>query len=107
VKLYGSYTLWALVLITAEIVMGGGFTLLDALLSTVVVPFIPKWLLSLKVLDILRDIGERVDQEYRSILQSILEKRADLYTSEFRGLLPDAEPLNRLRSLRMRLGEDA
>jgi hypothetical protein len=48
--------LWALVLITAEIVLGGGFTLLDALLGSVVVPFIPKWLLSLKVIDLLREI---------------------------------------------------
>lgn len=102
-KLYGSYTLWALVLITAEIVMGGGLTLLDVLLSTVVLPFIPKWLLSLKVLDILRDIGERVDQEYRHILRSILEKRAKLYTDEFRGLLPDEEALYRLKGIRTRL----
>ena len=98
-KLYGSYTLWALFLITAEIVVGGGFTLLDALLNTVIVPFIPKWLLNLKVLDVLREIGERVDREHRNTLRGILQAQADLYTEQFSRLLPGDEVLQRLRSL--------
>jgi energy-coupling factor transporter ATP-binding protein EcfA2 len=102
-KLYGSYTLWALVLITAEIVLGGGFTLLDALLGSVVVPFIPKWLLSLKVLDLLREIGGRVNEEYRRILRAILESQANLYIDEFRGMLPDAEAMGELVALRKQL----
>ncbi|MBI4965521.1 MAG: 50S ribosome-binding GTPase [Desulfomonile tiedjei] len=101
IKLYGSYTLWALLLITAEIVVGGGFTLLDALLNTVIVPFIPKWLLKLKVLDVLRDIGRRVDEEHRTALRGILKKQANLYTERFSVLLPDAEALERLRLRRI------
>ncbi len=100
VKLYGSYTLWALLLITAEIVVGGGFTLLDALLNTAIVPFIPKWLLKLKVLDVLREIGRRVDNEHRRALRAILEEQAGLYTAEFSTLVPDGESLERLRELR-------
>lgn len=103
IKLYGSYTLWALLLITAEIVVGGGFTLLDALLNTVIVPFIPKWLLKLKVLDVLREIGRRVDDEHRRALLGILDKQANLYFDEFTDLLPDKEALERLRGLRSSL----
>jgi hypothetical protein len=103
IKLYGSYTLWALLLITAEIVVGGGFTLLDALLNTVIVPFIPKWLLKLKVLDVLREMGRRVDDEHRRALQGILDKQAGLYVDEFRDLLPDKEALERLSGLRSNL----
>lgn len=106
VKLYGSYTLWAVLLVTAEIVMGGGFTLLDAVLNTVVAPFIPKWLLSLKVRELLREIGRRVDQEYRGILKDILQRRAGLYTAEFRGLLPDDEAMGRVTELRKSLSAD-
>ena len=87
-KLYGSYTVWALFLITAEIVVGGGFTLLDALLNTVIVPFIPKWLLNLKVLDVLREIGERVDREHRNTLRGILQEQAELYAEQFSRLVP-------------------
>jgi hypothetical protein len=98
-KLYGSYTVWALFLITAEIVVGGGFTLLDALLNTVIVPFIPKWLLNLKVLDVLREIGERVDREHRNTLRGILQEQAQLYAEQFSALVPGDTVLQELRSL--------
>lgn len=103
IKLYGSYTLWALLLITAEIVVGGGFTLLDALLNTAIVPFIPKWLLKLKILDVLREIGQRVDFEHRNALRGILERQANLYVREFSALLPDKEAFERLHKLRNKL----
>ena len=107
-KLYGSYTVWALFLITAEIVVGGGFTLLDALLNTVIVPFIPKWLLNLKVLDVLREIGERVDREHRNTLRGILQEQAELYAEQFARLVPGDTALQDLRSLEQNLpGWDA
>jgi len=98
-KLYGSYTLWALLLITAEIVVGGGFTLLDAILNTVIVPFIPKWLLNLKVLDVLREIGRRVDRKHREALNAIVAKQAELYVAAFRDLLPAERATESIRSL--------
>ncbi|MGO9569485.1 MAG: GTPase [Desulfomonilaceae bacterium] len=107
-KLYGSYTLWALFLVTAEIVVGGGFSLLDAILNSVIVPFIPKWLLNLKVLDVLREIGERVDREHRNTLRRIVEAQAELYTEQFSRLVPGDAVLERLRSLEENLtGGDA
>jgi hypothetical protein len=102
-KLYGSYTLWALFIITAEVVMGGGFTLLDALLNTVIMPFIPKWLLNLKVLDMLREIGERVDQKHREALKGILSQQAENYVSAFSGLLPETEAVRRVSEIRNNL----
>ncbi|MEW6113289.1 MAG: GTPase [Thermodesulfobacteriota bacterium] len=102
-KLYGSYTVWALLLVTAEIVLGGGFTLLDALLNTAIVPFIPKWLLNLKIVDLLREIGERVDREYRDSLRTIVEQQGEVYVTVFRGLLPDEKAVKDVRSLRLGL----
>lgn len=92
IKLYGSYTLWALFLITVEIAVGGGFTILDALIGTAIVPFIPPWLLRLKILDLLRQIGGRIDAEHRSVLRSILEEQAALYSREFSSLIANKCP---------------
>lgn len=103
VKLYGSYTVWALLLITAEITVGGGFTLLDALLNTVIVPFIPKWMINLKVIDLLREIGERLDREHRLVLKGIVERQTHLYVQEFSNLIPDREQMARLRNLKREL----
>jgi len=104
-KLYGSYTLWALVMITFEIVVGGGFTLLDAVLDTVIMPFIPKWLLNLKILDVLREMGRKVDEEHRKALRGILDKQAELYGTAFSGLIPDEEARAEMRRLREGLRE--
>ncbi|MFC1835007.1 GTPase [Thermodesulfobacteriota bacterium] len=101
--LYGSYTLWALLLITAEVVLGGGFTILDALLGTAIVPLIPKWLLGFKVVDLLKEIGRKIDQQYRVALKGILRDQGELYLREFRGLLPDEEAMARVRRLRRSL----
>ncbi|MDQ7784454.1 MAG: GTPase [Desulfomonilaceae bacterium] len=100
-KLYGSYTVWALFLITAEIIVGGGFTLFDAMLNTVIVPFIPKWLLNVKVVDLLREIGERVDRAHRDALHGILTSQADLYRTSFSNMVPTGEQTDRLRRLRL------
>ncbi len=65
VKLYGWSGLWAAFVIAMEIVVGGGFTLLDALLNTAILPSIPTLVLKAKLAGFLRDIGERVDREQR------------------------------------------
>lgn len=104
VKLYGSYTLWALLLITVEVVVGGGLTLLDAVLGTVIVPFIPKWVLDLKIIDMLRDIGKRVDGQHRKALRGIVEQQAKQYITVFSGLVPDEAGIRHLRKVRQDTG---
>jgi GTPase SAR1 family protein len=103
IKLYGSYTLWSLFLITAEITIGGGLTLLDIALNTVIVPFIPKWLLKLKIIDILRDIAQRIDDQRREALRNILRGQADVYINIISDLAPDEEALNELVRMRNNL----
>lgn len=103
IKLYGSYTLWALLLVTFEIVIGGGLTLLDLLLNSVIVPFIPKWLLDLKILDILRSIAQKVDAEHKSCLRNILFRQAELYTELFASLTPDEKAISEIEHLRPRI----
>ncbi len=104
-KLYGSYTVWALVVVTAELALGGGFTILDALLGGAMIPLIPKWLLKLKVVDLLRDIGHKVDQQYRRNLHGILRTQADLYRDTFTGMLPGNDEVEVLQAHIRELGQ--
>jgi hypothetical protein len=86
--------------VTVEIAVGGGFSLLDALLNTVIVPFIPPWLIRLKLIDLLKEIGERVDSKHRDTMRKVLQEQSRLYKKKFRALLPDEEALSRLRGIR-------
>jgi hypothetical protein len=99
-KLYGSYTLWAVFLVTAEVAIGGGITLLDMVLNTAIAPFIPKWLLKLKIVDILRDIAARVDSYRRDAFRKILQSQAKVYTDVFLALGPDEASVKNLLNLR-------
>jgi energy-coupling factor transporter ATP-binding protein EcfA2 len=100
VKLYGWSGVWAAFVIAMEIVVGGGFTLLDALLNTAILPSIPTLVLKARVASLLRDIGERVDRAHRRTLNAILEKQAQAYIDTFAGLLPSSSKLQDLRELR-------
>jgi hypothetical protein len=102
-KLYGSYTLWALLLITVEITVLGGSALLDALLGTVLMPFIPKLVLNAKVVDLLRDIGLRVEREHRETLRDIVQRQAGLYTQTLSRMLPEQEKVRTLQETREKL----
>ncbi len=102
--LYGTSAATALALITAEIVVGGGFTLLDAVLDTAIMPFIPKFLLDIKIVNKLRDIGEKVDNENKKSLRRILLQQAYLYIEAFDTLLPAPDKMQKLRSLQMKIG---
>jgi hypothetical protein len=107
VRLYGSYTVWTLFIVTVEIAVGGGFSLFDAVLDSIIVPLIPKWVLSLKIVEVLREIAARVDGEHRRALRTILERQASLYADHWAGLLPDHAALDELRRIRERLAADS
>ncbi len=100
IKLYGSYTFWALLLITAEVAIGGGLTLLDMVLNTAIGPFIPKWLLKLKIVDILREIGERIDHQRSEAVQDILKHQAENYKLAFLKLAPEKTSVDRILKTR-------
>ena len=99
-KLYGSYTLWAVFLVTAEVAIGGGITLLDMVLNTAIAPFIPKWLLKFKIIDILRDIATRVDSYRRDAFREILQNQAKVYIDVFLTLAPDEVSVKNLLTMR-------
>jgi len=50
--------------------------------------------------DVLREMGRRVDNEHRKALRGILGRQAGLYIAEFSALIPDEEAVERLRGLR-------
>jgi hypothetical protein len=102
ITLYGSYTVSALALLVAEVALGGGFGAVDVVLTGVIAPFIPKVALSAKVIDLLRDLGRRVDSVYQAGLKEILEERAQHYKDSFRELIPTE---NEIGSLELALKE--
>jgi hypothetical protein len=105
-KLYGSFTAWALIIITAEIVLGGGFTLLDMILNTAVMPFIPKWITHFKILDVLKEIGERIDEAHRKALHKILGLQMQRYLDQIGAVTPAGVGVDEAAALEDALREE-
>jgi hypothetical protein len=102
-KLYGYSAATALILISVEIIVGGGFTLFDAVLDSAILPFVPKWMLDYKILNVLREIGERVDRAHKEALKGILWKQAKMYMDTLSNLAPDASAMAELAALEKRI----
>jgi hypothetical protein len=105
-KLYGWSTVWAACLVTAEIVVGGGFSLLDAVLNTAILPCIPTLVLKARVAGLLREIGERVDREHRRTLTTVLNERGQAYKKAFGELLPRDVELEALKTVSQEMGRN-
>ncbi len=100
-RLCGSYAVWALLLVTADLAMTGGhLTVLNAVVGSAVVPFIPKWALGLHILDMLKGIGLRIERRHRETLRTIIEGQARQYESAFRALVPVPATMERIRRVR-------
>ena len=61
-----------LMLLLLETVVGGGITVLEILLDTAVIPYIPKGVLELVVYDEIKAIGRELDRRYRATYDNLL-----------------------------------
>lgn len=100
ITLYGSYTLSAMALLTAEVALGGGLGALDLVLTSVIAPFIPKMALNVKVYNLLKELGEKVDSVYKDGLREMLNEQAKLYKDCFKAFSVGPDKLADLENLK-------
>ncbi len=103
ITLYGSYTLSAMALLTAEVAVGGGLGALDLILTSAVAPFIPKVALNVKVYNLMKELGEKVDAVYKDGLREMLNKQAELYKDSFKEFSVGPDKLKDLENLKNEL----
>jgi hypothetical protein len=76
-----------LMLLLVETVVGGGITILELLLDTAVIPYIPKGVLELVVYDEIKSIGRELDTRYRATYENLLnvqkQQVADFLSAHF------------------------
>ncbi|MEW6348121.1 MAG: hypothetical protein AB1646_03610 [Thermodesulfobacteriota bacterium] len=111
-RLYGSQTVlltvWPLLVVTVDLALTGGhLTIVNALLGAApglpFAPFITKWFVSVRVVELLREIGRKIEATHRDTLRSILREQAASYEGAFERLLPPPQVRNDVRDLRERL----
>ena len=105
-KKWGIYTtsaLWGILVIAFEVVVGGGFSLVDAALDSAIAPFVTKGAVELFAYNEIRRIARQLADRYQQGLVSVITKQEKLYEQCLYSLLPSQETLDALKGIRSRL----
>jgi energy-coupling factor transporter ATP-binding protein EcfA2 len=101
--IYSTSILWGLLIISFETVVGGGFTVLDAFLSSAIAPFLTKGATELFAYQEIRSVAHEMAKRYEAGLISTVRVQRDRYEACLDALRLSEERLDQLRVIRDRL----
>lgn len=101
--IYSISILWGIMILSFEIVLGGGITLLEAALDSVLAPLITKGSARLFAYNEVQKIARELNRRYQDGLLSILREQKDRYESCLVPLLTSQETIEALRALRKQM----
>jgi hypothetical protein len=105
-KEWGIYTtsiLWGIIIVAFEIVLGGGISILEAVLDSVLAPFVTKGSVELFASREIQQIAHELDRRYREGLHAIFQEQKYRYESGLLSLITPQETIDAIRSIRGRL----
>ncbi len=103
--IYSTATLWGVLIVSFETAVGGGFTVLDAALDSVLAPFVTRGAVELFAYREIRRVAKELASRYQRALLSVLDEQRDRYEKCMASLLPSPEVLARLKRARREVSE--
>ncbi|MBW2285230.1 MAG: GTPase domain-containing protein [Deltaproteobacteria bacterium] len=86
--IYSTSILWGILVLSLEVAVGGGFTVLDAVLGSSVAPFLTKGAVELFAYQEIRKVARELSRRYQEGLRSILSLQLERYLACLESLLP-------------------
>jgi hypothetical protein len=77
--IYSTSIVWGVLILSLEIAIGGGFTVVDAVLDSALAPFITKGAVELFAYREIQKIVRELSKRYQSVLLAALRRQHDLY----------------------------
>jgi len=105
--IYSASILWGILLLALETAIGGGFTILDALLDSTLAPFITKGAVELFAYQEIQKIVRELSNRYEEVLLAALRHQYGTYKECLLSLAVRKETLQQLSELRMLLTTDS
>jgi energy-coupling factor transporter ATP-binding protein EcfA2 len=105
-KKWGIYTtsaLWGILVIAFEVIVGGGFSLVDAALDSALAPFVTKGAVELFAYNEIKRIARQLADRYQEGLVSVITRQEKLYEQCLYSLLPSQETIDLLKDVRYRV----
>jgi energy-coupling factor transporter ATP-binding protein EcfA2 len=101
-KKWGIYTtsiLWGVLIIAFEIVVGGGFSILDAAMDSAIAPFVTKGAVELFAYHEIQKVARELSRRYQDGLISVMKEQEKRYEACLDSLLAPEEVVEALRAL--------
>lgn len=97
--IYSTSILWGILIIAFEIVVGGGFSILDAALDSAIAPFVTKGAVELFAYREIQKVARELAKRYQDALLSVMKEQGKRYEACLDSLLPAKEVTEGLRAL--------
>jgi len=97
--IYSASILWGIIILSFEIVLGGGISILEAALDSVLAPLITRGSAELFASHEIKKIARDLDHRYRNGLLSILQEQKDRYKLCLVYLTTSREAIESIRSI--------
>jgi hypothetical protein len=97
--IYSTSLLWGVLILSFEVIVGGGFTVLDAALDSVIAPFVTKGAVELFASREIRKIARELARRYEEGLLSVIVKQKKRYEDCLVAMLPPREAMDELKSI--------
>lgn len=98
--IYSTSILWGIMIVSLEVAVGGGFTILDALLGSALAPFVTKGSVELFAFHEIQKVTRELADRYRKGLLSVIHVQKERYERCLQSLLMPAEAKDALQKLR-------
>ncbi len=98
--IYSTSILWGVLIIAFEIVVGGGFSILDAALNSAIAPFVTKGAMELFAYHEIRKVARELSRRYQEGLLSVMKEQEKRYRACLDSLLTGEELLKQLSAAR-------
>ena len=105
--IYSASIAWGILLLSLEIAIGGGFTVLDALLDSALAPFITKGTMELFAYQEIQKIVRELSNRYQKVLLAALSRQHEAYKKCLLSLEIKKETIERLTELQIFLTTDS
>ncbi len=97
--IYSTSVLWGGLILALETAIGGGITILEAVLDSAIAPFVTRGAVELFVYHELQRIARELGERYRDGLVAVLRRQRDCYVECLESLLTAREAMSELSSM--------
>jgi energy-coupling factor transporter ATP-binding protein EcfA2 len=97
--IYSTSILWGILIIAFEIIVGGGFSILDAAMDSAIAPFVTKGAVELFAYHEIQRVARKLSQRYQDGLVSVMKEQEKRYEACLDSLLAPEEVVESLRAM--------